>query len=338
MIKRQPSQPLARALAVAAMLLALPQSPAVAAGDPWDEVEYRGKPYVKTQSLKDFYRFESYSSTKGHIFFKSKHRVMRLRHGTKDLYINNTKFVLSKFVASQDGDYLISRMDLTKLVDPVLRPRYIRQSAPFETIVLDPGHGGRDTGSYGPYGNEKKLALKLANLVREELERRRFRVKMTRTDDLGRTGDRELTLAERVAYANKIPDAIFVSLHFNNGPRSARGIETYALPPQGAESTLDGPQKTDHIRLRGNDQDSENISLATAIHASMMHELDAIDRGIRRARWGVLTGINKPAVLIEGGYLSNRSEARTIASVDYQRRLAAAIAKGIVNYRNALRR
>lgn len=295
-------------------------------------VKYRDQDYVTTESLKDYYRFDRYQVTRGNLFFQKDDLLMRARCGTQDLYIMNTKFVLSKPVVLQGGDYLISRMDLEKLIDPVLRPRYIQQAAGFQTVVLDAGHGGQDTGSNGRYGNEKTHALRLAKLVRAELERRNFRVKMTRT------GDQELSLAQRVAYANRIRDSVFVSLHFNDGHSSARGIETYALPPQGAESTLDGPAETDHIRLRGNDQDADNIALATAIHASMMHEMKAIDRGIRRARWGVLTGIETPAVLVEGGYLTNPDDAREIASQEYLKKLASAIAEGIVNYRNALRR
>ena len=327
-----------RALATALLALVLAVPVCRAQQGSWKEVEYKGQPYVTLQSLKQFYRFDTYRADKGHLFFTSPDLVVKMRHGTKDLYINNTKFVLSKYVAALGGDYLISKMDLTKLIDPVLRPRFIRQSAPFHTVILDAGHGGRDPGSTGPYGNEKTHALRLTNLVKEELERRNFRVKMTRTDDLDDAPRRELTLAQRVAYANKINGAIFVSLHFNNGPRSARGIETYALPPQGAESFLDGPQPGDDLRLRGNDQDGDNIALATAVHASIMHEVDAIDRGIRRARWGVLVGINKPAILLEGGYLTNRKEAAKIANLTYQKQLAMAIANGIVNYRNALRR
>ena len=304
------------------------------AGSGWEEVEYRGKPYVTTQSLKDYYHFETYRTSKGHLYFTKPDMSVKLRYGTKDLLINNTKFILSKNIVAKDGNYLISKMDLTKLLDPVLRPTFIRQAAPFQTVVLDAGHGGKDTGSYGRYGygNEKTHALRLAKLVKMELERRGLRVKMTRT------GDEELSLKERVAFANRINNSIFVSLHFNNGPRSARGIETYALPPQGAESFLDGPRKTDDIRLRGNDQDSENIALATAVHAAIMHDLEAIDRGIRRARWGVLTGINQPAILLEGGYLTNRSDAKQIASLAYQKELATAVANGIMKYRSAVRK
>jgi N-acetylmuramoyl-L-alanine amidase len=299
----------------------------------WEEVEYKGDPYITTQSLKAFYRFDTYKTSKGSLLFSSPDVVVTMRYGTKNLYINNTKFILSRNIASKDGNYLISKMDLTKLLDPVLRPRFVRQSAGFQTVVLDAGHGGEDTGSYGLYGNEKTHALRLANFVKAELERRNFRVKMTRT------GDQELSLLDRVKYANTITNSIFVSLHFNNSrSRSVRGVETYALPPQGAESTLDGPKETDEIRLPGNAQDSENIALATAVHAAVMHDMDVSDRGIRRARWGVLVRINKPAILLEAGYLTNRTEAQRISNPIYLKQLATAVADGIVNYRNAVRK
>ncbi len=181
------------------------------------EIEHRGMTYVTAKSLKEFYRFDSYTTSKGHLFLRSQDRVVRMRSGSKDLYINNTKFVLSHHVSAGDGDLLISKLDLTKLIDPVLRPQYIRQSAPFQTVVLDAGHGGKDTGSKGSSGHEKIFTLQLTVLIKEELERRKIRVKMTRT------GDDDISLPERVAYANRIGDAIFVSLHFNNGPRSPAG-------------------------------------------------------------------------------------------------------------------
>ena len=149
-----------------------------------------------------------------------------------------------------------------------------------------------------------------------------------------RTGDQTISRAQRVAYANKIPNAIFVSLHFNNGHRNARGIETYALSPQGAESTQHGPRATDNAKYRGNQHDSANIALATAIHASVIHRLKPIDRGIKRARWDVLTGINKPAILFEGGFLTNAEEAKEIARYSHLQKLAKAIADGIMRYRS----
>ena len=301
-----------------------------AQGSTWEVVQYQGEDYVTTSSLQKFYRFESYSAKGGEIFFRAPDLVMKARSGSQNLLINNTKFVLSKPVASSGGKYLISRMDLVKLIDPVLRPSFIKQKTPFQTVIIDAGHGGVDTGSDGVYGNEKSHALRLANILKGELEKRKFKVLMTRT------GDQTISRGQRVAYANKVDNAIFISLHFNNGGRSAEGIETYALSPQGAESTQHGPRVSDNAKYNGNQNDSANIALATAIHASVVHHIKPIDRGIKRARWDVLTGINKPAILFEGGFLTNPTEAKKIANYAHLNRLAGAIADGIVTYRNAI--
>ena len=298
----------------------------------WEVVKYKGEDYVTTRSLQKFYRFQSYSAKGGNIFYRAPDLVMKARSGSQNLLINNTKFVLSNPVVSSGGQYLVSRMDLCKLIDPVLRPSFIKQSTPFRTVIIDAGHGGTDTGSYGVYGNEKVHALRLANILKDELVERGFRVRMTRTSD------QTISRAQRVAFANREREAIFVSLHFNNGGRSARGIETYALSPQGAESTQHGPRVTDNAKYRGNQHDSANIALATAVHASVIHRMKPIDRGIKRARWDVLTGINKPAILFEGGFLTNASEAKQINSYAHLKKLADAIAEGIVTYRNALKR
>ncbi|MFT5106408.1 MAG: N-acetylmuramoyl-L-alanine amidase, partial [Pseudoalteromonas tetraodonis] len=251
---------------------------------------------------------------------------------SQNLLINNTKFVLSNPVVSSGGKYLISQMDLCKLIDPVLRPSFIKQKTPFQTVIIDAGHGGTDTGSAGVYGNEKTHAMRIANILSEELKRRNFNVRMTRS------GDQTISRSQRVAFANRVNNAIFVSLHFNNGSSSATGIETYALSPQGAESTQHGRRATDNARYNGNQNDSANIALATAIHASVVHSIKPIDRGIKRARWDVLTGINKPAILFEGGFLTNRTEAKKIADYGHLKKLASAIADGIVTYRNALQK
>ncbi len=224
---------LARTLVLALAIIA----PAVAHAESsaWEIVKYQGEDYVTTSSLQKFYQFQSYSSKGGNIFYRAPDLVMKARSGSQNLLINNTKFVLSNPVVSSGGKYLVSRIDLCKLIDPVLRPSFIKQATPFQTVIIDAGHGGIDTGSDGVYGNEKGHALRLANILKEELEKRRFRVKMTRTSD------QSISRAQRVAFANRVDNAIFVSLHFNNGGRSASGIETYALSPQGAESTQHGP-------------------------------------------------------------------------------------------------
>ena len=298
----------------------------------WEVVKYNGEDYVTTSSLQKFYRFESYSAKGKDIYYRAPDLVMRARSGSQNLLINNTKFVMSSPVVSSNGKFLVSRMDLCKLIDPVLRPSFIKQATPFRTVIIDAGHGGVDTGSDGVYGNEKTHALRLANLLKTELEKRKFHVKMTRT------GDQTVSRAQRVAFANKIGNSNFVSLHYNNGRRTARGIETYALSPQGAESTQHGPRNSDNAKYRGNQNDSANIALATAIHGSVLRRLgtNTFDRGIKRARYSVLTGVKHPAILFEGGFMSHPREARLIHNPAYQNALANGISDAVLKYRYAV--
>ena len=245
------------------------------------------------------------------------------------LHLNDVKFTMSYPVSARNGKYYFSRTDFFKLIRPVLKPGNIKSARPFNTVVLDAGHGGHDSGARGRYGNEKQYNLALAHKLKRHLERHGFRVKFTRSVD------KFLTLGQRVAIANRIPNSIFVSLHFNSGRASASGIETFALSPPDSSSTMGGYNAKS---FSGNRRDAENIALATSIHAFSVTRLGGIDRGIKRARFAVLRGLNKPGVLFEGGFLSNRSESAKIHSSTYLEKMAASIALGIVKYRRAITR
>lgn len=316
---------------VAALLsLVVAGASAQAAGkDEWSIIKHQGREYVADKNVHEFYRFETFGPNGKDRIFKSKTVLMRWRIGAQDIYINNIKFNLSFPVAESGGRALLSVIDLAKLIDPVLRPKYIKRKQKITTVVVDPGHGAHDSGAKGVLGYEKNYALNLGLRVRKELEARGFKVKMTRTTDTF------LTLGERVAFANRVDNAIFVSVHFNSsGSRSASGIETYALAPQGTASTNGGNASGSFNS--GNSRDAENIALATAVHAMALHRVDAIDRGIKRARFNVLRGINMPAILFEGGFVTNSAEARKIDSTAYLDELAKAIGDAIVNFQQVL--
>ena len=244
--------------------------------------------------------------------------------------MNSIKFILSNPVAEDDGKVLISRVDLCKLIDPVLRPSYITTSAPFDTVVLDAGHGGHDSGARGVYGFEKDYTLAMVLAVRDALLKRGIKVKTTRDTDVF------IPLHGRVDVANATPNSILVSLHFNSGGSTATGIETFALSPQGSSSTFMGERGWDTSAFSGNRQDSENIALATAVHAMVINKFKVVDRGIKRARFTVLTGCLRPGILFEGGFVTNAEECRLIAAPSYRQLLANTIADGILNYRKAL--
>ncbi|MEI6535169.1 MAG: N-acetylmuramoyl-L-alanine amidase, partial [Verrucomicrobiaceae bacterium] len=196
---------------------------------------------------------------------------------------------------------------------------------------IDAGHGGQDSGAGGVYGNEKTYTLDTALKLGKLLAARGLKTKLTRDTDVFITKD------ERYRIANTTPKCIFVSIHYKSvGGRGASGIETYALSPSGTAST-DQPNKlTDGINRTGNSRDSENIALATAVHAMVLYKVKCLDRGIRRARWTVLTGLQRAGILFEGGFVTNPEECAKINTSEYRELLAASICGGILNYRNAL--
>jgi N-acetylmuramoyl-L-alanine amidase len=295
----------------------------------WDVYKLGGREYVSDENVAKFYGFDRFAKQDADRIFKHPSLIMTWKVGSESIYVNNIKFNLSFPVIENGGMAMLSTVDLAKLVDPVVRPSYIRKPIEFNTVVIDAGHGAHDTGAKGPYGREKDYALDMALRLEKELQARGFKTKLTRREDVF------LTLGQRVDIANREKDAIFISMHFNSsGAQNANGIETYALAPQGTSST-DGSSPWNSL-LTGNVRDAENIALATAVHAHVISELKPVDRGIKRARFNVLRGINKPAILFEGGFVTNPAEAKLINDPEHRQRIAVAIADAVVRFKTAV--
>jgi len=196
--------------------------------------------------------------------------------------------------------------------------------------VLDPGHGGFDKGAISGYGYEKDYALDLARLLRPLLQAKGFRVIMTRESDVF------LPLELRARIANATSDSIFVSLHFNATDRDpvASGFEIYSLTPRGAPSTYEDGLTLASVNIQnGTEEDAASVELSCCIYHSLLGQIDEFDRGIKRARFAVLRLTKIPAVLIEGGFLTERGESRLIANPAWRQKLADAICAGIDSYR-----
>ena len=306
----------------------------------WEAVKYKGGDYVTLRSVKSFYFFTKMSF--GSVITMENAKVkMEVRPGTQRCRMNGVLFILSHPVVSYKSRYLLSRTDLVKLVDPVMRPTYIRNARAFNTVVVDAGHGGKDPGSRGFYSHEKTYTLKMARLVRDLLKKRGYKVVMTRDSDVF------ISLSNRVWIANKYPGAVFVSIHFNSGNSRANGIETFTISPVGVPHMGRGVSSRDYNMVPGNIMDSASIALATAVHSRTLLYLNnpkygnnfkIEDRGIKRARFNVLTGIKIPAILFEGGFLSNRSESGKVHSSAYQVTLATAIVRAIDVYKASVSR
>ncbi len=224
------------------------------------------------------------------------------------------------------GKPCVYSLDAQKTLQPLLKLDAL--TCPRRpTVVIDPGHGGSDTGSLsaGNLGKEKAFTLDWAVRVRRLLNARGWRVILTRTNDVA------CSLTDRVALAERAQADLFVSLHFNSGVpnHGLCGIETYCMTPAGLPSNLVHDNSDDtRVAFPNNAYDAANFIWAFRLHRALVSATDSTDRGVRRARFlAVLRWQNRPAVLLEAGYLSNPAEAQTIANAKYRQKLAEAVAK-----------
>ncbi len=225
--------------------------------------------------------------------------------------------------------------------------RIVDRSGP-APIVIDPGHGGRDTGAIGDNGlSESKLTMAVARRLAAELRARGHAVRLTREDGEGRA------LTDRTAIANRLEAAVFVSLHANASTfSSVTGAETYymSLDDQASDDAAaataqlenragaeTGPRSDLDLILWDLAQAAvlnESAELAVAVQARLNDLLDLRDRGVKQAPFVVLTGASMPAILVEVGFLSNPSEAQRLRQAQHQQALARAIATGIDAFLN----
>ncbi|MGC6570204.1 GBS Bsp-like repeat-containing protein, partial [Streptococcus sp. VTCC 12886] len=198
-------------------------------------------------------------------------------------------------------------------------------SARSYTIYIDPGHGGVDSGaSYGGV-YEKNLALSVANKLKANLIQLGYQVLMTRTDDYSVDFK-----TERSQMANQSNADLFISIHFNATglPSSdATGIETYwyQYDPE-YQPKINATMHNDPTRL------AESEILANQVQTSLISGTGAVNRGVRRDTFAVLRETAIPAILVELGFLDNPTELQKIKQDSYHTKLAAALAKGIVEW------
>lgn len=249
-----------------------------------------------------------------------------------DAEINGVHVALSFPVANDHGTPLIAQFDLDNTVNPLLHPARYLTPGRITTICLDPGHGGRDPGNrVGGFfwHNEKTYTLLLALELRDQLKRAGFNVILTRTRDA------YVDLPVRPAIANRAGADLFVSLHFNatpTGKNQVAGPQTYSITPVGASSTDAQGEGANHAATTANRVEKKSLILADKVQNAIVRNLGVNDRSVRRARYAVLRDARMPAILVEGGYMSNPTEAKRIYDPVWRKQLAAAILKGILDY------
>ncbi len=175
----------------------------------------------------------------------------------------------------------------------------------FRYVVIDPGHGGHDRGGHDGKVYEKHLALDTALRLEYLLKQRGIRTKMTRRSDVF------ISLPGRVAFGKRYSKSIFVSIHFNHAWRKeASGLETFYYGAEGKK-------------------------LANYVQQGITSKLRTPNRGAKFARFYVIRNATNPAILVEGGFVSNKRERERMKKAWFRQSLAEGIAEGIVKYKRS---
>lgn len=228
-----------------------------------------------------------------------------------------------------------------------------KQASKRFTVVIDPGHGGKDPGAVSSDGRllEKHVTLQLSKAIKARLERSNPRISVALT----RTDDRYLTLKERTAFANSLNADLFLSVHCNSAhDASPRGIETYylssasskkAMAVAARENDIPLAQMTDIqatlLDLIVTSKQTESIKLAESVHRSLIRSVAedmaaGDDRETKSGPFYVLLGAKMPSILVECAFLCNATETRKLTNQRYIGDLAAGIAKGAQAYLSAV--
>lgn len=298
-------------------------APAEPDGAIWTATRVGETSYLPLENLRSFYKLLPRDEAgKGSICTVGTPDItLSFGPGKRDMTIGGYRLRLTHPVSrNHAGELLISKADMVKLVDPILRPTYIQDRMIVRTVVIDPGHGGQDTGIQAGGLKESAITLQIALKLRESLSKRGFRAVLTRQQD------QYLSDQQRIDFANPMDGSIFISLHLNSGSSDAQGIETYAIAPAAPGET---PRP-------GNLHDETNAALSFALHSSLIAATQAQDGAFRRVRYSLLSSINHPAALIQLGYATHEQESAALSNEAYQNKLAAALTEGIVRFAIAI--
>lgn len=218
--------------------------------------------------------------------------------------------------------------DIGKVNQPVLLTAEAKHS-----IVIDCGHGGTDNGAHHFNLKEKTIALEIGQQLASLLRHQGYTVFLTRDADV------TMPLDMRTSFANRTLADLCISIHANAGGAHAKGIETYYLDEHLLHDSVLYPtnfQCKQALQVLSKDRWQQSMKLAQAIQSNILLSVkkmsSVVDRGVRTAVSQMLMGVTNPTVVVEVGFLSNKTESALLGDATYQRLLAEGLCKGVVEY------
>lgn len=301
------------------------------------QLEVDGNAYMPLATVGNHFGMQGRWHKADEVFrLSSRWTTIDFTKNSRFMQINRMPLYLGFSTVEMDGHLFMAMADYEHVLQPILTPQVFAGKPAIQRIVIDPGHGGKDTGTRNDtYGLlEKDLTLNLAFRLKKVLENAGFQVKLTRTKDVF------IPLEERSAIANQFGADFFISLHFNSAasPKPS-GFEVFALTPQNQPSTKKPkPTSEDGERFPANENDPWNMLAAYHVQRALVEGLGGPDRGVKRARFAVLKNLNCPGVLVELGFLSHPETAKQVRSSDFRQLLAQSLCQGCLTYRDRLQR
>jgi N-acetylmuramoyl-L-alanine amidase len=283
--------------------------------------------------------------------------VFKHRTNLKTIYIINKKQIVIKVLNLSNNRKNTSTKKVQKTKTKVIpkKVKIIKNNVLYpskKTVVIDAGHGGRDGGaSAGKKRLEKNITLQISKYLKDELQRKGFKVYLTRTQD------KYVKLSKRTKYANSKHADIFISIHANAAPKKtakkAHGVEAYFLSParsarakrvaalenKGDMTGMGGSSKDSLLTILNRAKITAANKMAIDIQRNMLYSLrnqygknSIRDGGVREGPFWVLVGAQMPSVLVEVGYVTHPTEGYRISTKRYQKLIASGIANGIESY------
>lgn len=297
----------------------------------WTTAEIDGRNYVELTEVAAAFELARTEEREdpNEIGFKSDRHSLVVKIDSRQAILDGVRHWFSfPVVTSDDGGPRISLVDLQSTVIPAFQPELVEGLPDVKTVVFDPGHGGDDPGAIGYYGKEKDYTLDLVKRTRRILEDKGIKVVQSRLSDFF------VPLSTRPAMTKNYDDPIFISIHLNGSSnREANGMEVFALTPPGAPATGGRVNPKDDSKSHANSGvEPASFVLANTVYQRLLGKMGSFDRGVKRARFSVLRHAETPAILVEGGFLTNREEAKRIETTAWRENYATALAEGIEAY------
>lgn len=275
--------------------------------------------YLKLSEIKCSLKFSTRPLAGGGMLAEKQGVTIKIFPNKDTITYQQSDIFLQNSTKKQGSEILVSYADYLNILVPLLAVNLVTQKAPkVQTIILDPGHGGKDPGAENSllHLQEKTLTLTLAQQLKTELQKKGYKVELTRD------GDRFLELKERSTYSKN--GQLFISIHLNSATnKQALGAEIY---------TLKRGQN-----FSGNKFDAWNLIAAYTLLSTHTEKMNLKNRGVKCSNFGVLKDLNCPGVLLEVGFVSNNDEAKKFTDAASQKNFVQGFVEGIEKYSNIVK-